>query len=346
MMNIRQLDLMNLNTSDLAGINEVLNNAAGATVFHTVEWNRLLIDEFGLNHVALLATDQDVPVGMYIYYEHKDNTYKSPVVNLQSAYGGPLAIDDNPNVILKLLDGSEKLHPIAAFQIWTPPNVNPTPFREYGYSVQEMYTPILDLECSEEEQWSRLHRKKRATIRKALKHGAEVVETNSSDLDAYRQMVAETLGKDEIDPLPIDFYHRVMDELAPLGLARLFTVKLRDQPISGSIVLCYKGVIYGWDIGWDREYAHLSPNDLLVWGMCQFASQKGYRSFDLLRIERGRLPGIAKWKESFGGDVIPCYLFQKATVGFRLFRPAKILFTKPSRAIRKVKTFLNGGSET
>jgi hypothetical protein len=53
---IRRVDLTNLRPEDSQGIAEVLAKSANATVFHAVEWNHLLVENFGLAKVTLLAT--------------------------------------------------------------------------------------------------------------------------------------------------------------------------------------------------------------------------------------------------------------------------------------------------
>ncbi|MBI5351472.1 MAG: GNAT family N-acetyltransferase [Chloroflexi bacterium] len=343
-VNIRQVNLHDLSESDLADINEVLNNAGSATIFHSVEWNRLLSEQFGLQYVALLATVDHKPAGFYLYTKHNDHTCQSPAIHFQSVYGGPVAINNDPHIIFKLLMESEKRQPTAYFQIWTPPDIDPRPYRKCSYQVQEMYTPIINLDCPEEEQWSRLDRDKRRVIRKAINQGAVVVEGDTQDLENYRDMVSATLSNGGHKSLPLGFYKRVLDSLKPLGRAKFFIVKLCQNIISGTVILYFKDTVFGWDIGWRREFAHLSPNDLLVWEVAKRASRAGYKRFDLLRFEPERLPGIAKWKKAFGSEIASCYLLRKATLGFRLSNPFVILFTQPSRVVKKVQSiFLEKG---
>ena len=340
MIKIRRLDLLNLSANELAQIDEVLKNSSSATIFHSVEWNRLLIEEFGLQHVALLATNGSEPVGLYIYFKHATGFCQSPAISLQSVYGGPIAIDENPEYTLSLLKESERLQPIAHFQIWTPPKVEPTSFLQCGYQFKELHTPVLNLDCSEDELWLSFRRSKRRQIRKAITEGAVVEKTGIEDIDKYYEMVSDTLSKSDVTPLPLHFYRRVLDCLAPLGLAELYVVKLGQAVISGAIILYYNQTVYGWDLGWRREFSDISPNDLMNWEIAKKARQQGYGRYDLLRFEPDHLPGIATWKESFGGKIVSCYLFQKTTPLFRLFRPVRILFTEPSRAIRKMQLFL------
>jgi lipid II:glycine glycyltransferase (peptidoglycan interpeptide bridge formation enzyme) len=333
---IRRTDLRNLSEKELAEINSVLNQSEESTIFHTIEWNQLLIDYYGLQHTVFIAFVEDEPVGYYVYYDFEDKTYRSPAVHLQSTYGGPVVVNGNTNAVVELLRACERVHPTAYFQIWSAPNVNPAPFSICGYDVQNLSTPVIQLNCSESELWSGVHRKKRTSINKAKRLGAVVEEAGINNLETYHKMVSDTLAKDEVSSLPIDYLRRILECLVPLGLARFFLVRYQDKVISGAIVLYYKKNVYGWDMGWRREYSNLSPNDLLNWEVAREASRIGYEKFDLLRFEPDRLPGIAKWKERFGVEIIPCYYFRKATLALRLTRTVKIMVTDPQRALKKI----------
>jgi len=342
---IREIDLLQLSNSDHADANRVIHQSESASVFHTVEWNRLIIEEFGLRHVALLATVDEKPAGLYIYYPLRDNTYQSPMISLQSVYGGPIAIKNYPDVISALLRESEKKEPMSFFQVWTPPKIDPTPYSHAGYGTQEMFTPIILLNGSEEERWLKLGRDKRYKIRKAISNGAVFVDADVKDLAIYRNMVSMTMANMGKDPLPLAFYHRLIEQLGPLGMAKLFFVKIGEEIVSGTIILYCKETLYGWDIGWRREFANLSPNDFMVWSIQQHGYEQGYKYFDLLRIEPDRLPGVAKWKTSFNPEIETCYFIQKKTLEYRLFHPIKTLFTNPQKAFSKVQTLLSNNGE-
>lgn len=337
---IQQVDLSNLSQSQRSDINQVLKKSDGASIFHTIEWNQLLIQWFGLELITLLAMADQQPVGLYIFQEKNDRVCWSSAIDLQSVYGGPIAINDDPVVIVELLKASEKICPASYFNIWTSPNVRPTPFKMQDYEVEEMLTGVIRLDRSEDEAWKNIHRKKRAQIRKALERGAEVEERDAESLKLYRDMVTETLSGTGIDPLPLGFYKLLMERLKSLGLSKLFYVVYDHDVISGTIILYYKDTVYGWDMGWRREFSDLSPNDLLVWNISKRARLDGYKFFDLLRVEPDRLPGIAKWKMHFGLEIIPVYGFYKETMGFRLYRAGNMLINNPTRALQKLKSHL------
>ena len=339
-ISVRKVDLTKLDKDELAGIQRVLDSSQAATIFHTPEWNRLLIEYFNLPYTALLASDGNAVLGLHLFFHHSDQTYRSPAIEWQSVYGGPVALNDDPLIIQALLQEAERVCPIAYFQVWTSPRTDLSPFLQSRYSSEQMWTPIMDLSLPEEERWKKLHKDKRYQTRKALNAGLEIREANIDDLESYHAMVAETLARAGLAPLPLGFLRAVLERLSHLGMARLFVATLMQETISGTIILYHKDTAYGWDIGWRREYSGLSPNDFLIWEVTKQASRDGFRHFDLLRIEPDRLPGIAKWKETFGCEIVPCHLLRKSTTAYRLLRPVTIAFTQPRRVIQKVRSMV------
>jgi hypothetical protein len=337
---VHRIDLLNLTQGEVAGINHVIETAKYATVFHTLEWNRLLIGYFNLPHVALLACRGESIVGLHLLFQHDNFTYRSPAIHLQSVYGGPLALDDDPAILRALIEGSERSCRLAYFKVWTSPNMDPLPFTQCQYAVEPMQTPVMNLGIPEEAQWDKLHRDKRNKIRKAQKAGLEFHETGLESLEEYYSIATETLTRGGVKPLPLAFLRAALERLKPMGMARLFIVRQTHQIISGTIILYFHDTAYGWDLGWRRDYSVISPNDFMIWEVARRASRDGLKWLDLLRIEPDRLPGIARWKATFGCEIVPCHLLRKETFILRLVKPVKIAFTQPQRVIRKFRTLV------
>lgn len=336
---IKHVNLTELSPEDRHSVNEVLMKSPNATVFHTVEWNNLLTNEFGLQNVTLLATVNKKPVGLYSFYVD-GHLCRSPVTHLESVYGGPISVGDD-RVIVELLKEAERLQRTALFQIWTPANYDMSPLVKVGYSSREMYTSILRLQSSEEELWAGLNRKKRNMIRKAIRNKVCVVEGDVSLVDEYYEMVVSTLTKAQINAKPKSFYRHVIEQLGTKGMAKFVLAKHTGRFIAGVINLPYKDMVYGWHMGSYKEYWSVAPNDFLQWELIKWARQKGYKYYDFLRVEPDRLPGIAKWKMSFGGDTVPCYYLQKATPGYQLWRVLRFI-TSPRRVVKKVRSLAEG----
>ncbi len=339
-ISVCRVDLLKLSPGEIEGINHVIASSNAATIFHTLEWNQVLIEYYGLSHVALLASRGQFIAGLHVLYPSNDHIHRSPAIHLNSVYGGPIAVNDDPDILQVLLQESEKISPFAYFQIWTPPRMDAAPFTQSGYSLEEMLTPVLDLSLPESDRWEGMHRDKRNKIRRAQKAGLTLREAGFDELEEYYSMSVDTLTHGGVRSLPFDFLKRAFLSLNSLGRARLYLVEQFHRVVAGTVILFHGATAYGWDIGWRREYATLSPNDFMIWEVSKKAAQDNYKRFDMLRLEKERLPGIAKWKETFGGNVETCYLLRKATSGFRFVNPVRNLLWHPDRVIQKISTML------
>lgn len=325
-------------------IRQVLVESSDATVFHTIEWNRILATQTGYKDVLLLAYKDGFPAGLYIFFFLDSECCYSSLANLNSIYGGPISIGGEPEVISALLHAAEAYKPFSTFHIWSSPRIEPSTIADSGYSVREIYqTPLWHLDCSEEQLWKRLHGDKRTKIRKAMREGVSIINGDISMLDEYTRLVFSTLNGasdprtgEKIHLVSEGFYRQVMETLLPLGMARLFLTAYKGEYISGSIVLYFKDSAYGWDIGWRREYASLSPNDLMAWQIASHARSTGCKVFDLMVVDPVAQPGIAKWKLGFGVEAVPCHYFHKSTAANRIMRAGKLAFTDLPALIRKV----------
>ena len=285
-MVVTRLNLLNLTPCDCNRLKHVLGNSPSASVFHTLEWNQLLTRQFSLNPVLLLATSGTTggdPLGFYLYYVDR-SACLSPDVRFESVYGGPLALD-RPGVISALLSSAERLNRKAYFDVWTPAHYDISPLIERGYVSTQIDTSIVDLAHSEETLWARLNKRKRTAIRKALKNNVVIVDAHPSMAHEYYAMIATTFSRAGIPLLPPTFYERVLEDLHPLGMARLFLAQHGGKYIAGAVFLFFRDTVYYWHAAAHREQLDVSPNDLLHWELMKLASSSGYRYYDLVRVE-------------------------------------------------------------
>jgi lipid II:glycine glycyltransferase (peptidoglycan interpeptide bridge formation enzyme) len=205
-----------------------------------------------------------------------------------------------------------------------------------------MYTSIINIQGTEEELWARLNHDKRYEIRKALKNDISAMIGDTKALKIFYHLLEDTLGKAGLKSLPEGFFRKVLEKLKPLGMANLWIAVHQETIISSAFILYFKNTAYYWNIGWRREYANVSPNDLITWEIVREANQKGYKYYDLLRLEPDRLPGIARWKNKFGGDVAVCYYLYKSTIINKIWRGVKMILADPPKAFRKISSLIAG----
>lgn len=343
---IKHLCLSTLSPDDERSFRQVLEAADTATVFHTLEWNRILSRQSGLEDVILLAFCNGQPVGVYVFFVLDAQRCYSSLANMFSIYGGPLAVRDDPEVIGALLHAAEARKPFSVFHIWSPPGSGSLSITHRGYRSREIFkTPLWHLDGSLDELWARLDKDKRTKIRKASREGVTIVHGGIENLDEYQSLVSATLdgtydprSGTPIELLGMGFYRQVMEDLAPQGMARMFLAYYMGELISGTIVLYFKGTVYAWDIGWLRKFASLSPNDLLTWTIASHAHSINCHLFDLMVIDPSVQPGIAKWKMGFGVEVLPCYYHIRVPPIVRILHAGRLAFTNFPELIRRVSS--------
>ncbi|MFX0195698.1 MAG: lipid II:glycine glycyltransferase FemX [Candidatus Hodarchaeota archaeon] len=309
MLEIHKLNIEELSQNEKKDMEEILAKSKDATVFHTIEWNKILTTIFKRKNITFVAKIDGKPIGFYILYESQDSgprtIYKSPETSLETVYGGPLVINgtkDEDVIKSRLIKQVEFEAKSTIVQISFPPGANTQFLRKLEYRSTPFYTSILDLARNEEELWANLHQKTRNLIRKSQRSGLEIIMDGRPYLPKYYEMVRETLGSQGVRVLPKKFYEEVIDSLEPKNMAKLVIAVYDGKAISGAIFLFYKDTVYYWHGASFRDHKSVAPNQSIQWELIKYANQNGYKKYDLLNIEPDRLPGIARFKIRFGGE--------------------------------------------
>jgi lipid II:glycine glycyltransferase (peptidoglycan interpeptide bridge formation enzyme) len=124
------------------------------------------------------------------------------------------------------------------------------------------------------------------------------------------------------------FYTHVFNTFQPKNAKVLFA-EYKGQLIAGAVFLLYKDSLYYWD-GVSYSYGELrrfSSNNLIIWELIEWASKNGFKIFDMVGAQ---VPGIAKFKASFGGDLVAYPYLHRSTS----------LFSSVGRAL--YKRFVHG----
>ncbi len=300
-------------------LSSFLESANHSTIFHTINWLNVISGVFSgkgeRDRIIYAERDGDI-VGYYpILRRNKIACFQnllSPRNRCETPYGGPIYGEDR-DVLAGLLRKSARIL-VQKYDIYTSPGVDVRDFRGFGYNITDAETTVLDLKTTEEELWKSFNRNTKRNIKKAQKEGLELIDVREIDerkIQSYYRFVISTLeGKDKIIP-PMEFYSRVLSSLLPENNARFIMVKHGDEFIGGAIFLLFRDTVYFWHVGILREYLNVGINFLIVWETVKWAMENGFRYFDFVRIERDRLPGIARFKLAWGGDIVKFHYLEK-----------------------------------
>ena len=326
---IDQVDLAQADTRSL--IDSWLARCPSATIYHTAEWNLIVQEVFATKCRYFLAHDRGVLVGMLPCHFVRSGRWVvicySPPRMYEVSYGGPVAIGaKSAEVCQGLVKAAGHIGIGVIVDLFnSPQNTGWATATDWGGvtawgRVTAFESAYVDLAPSLEEIWnSSLNGKRRNMIRKAEKQGVEIRCLDADGLDQYWALVERMAERAGIAPKPKRYYSRILEEFGPRDQARLYLAFRHDVAVAGGIFLRYRATCYYW-VGASDNSVNLGQGELVQWQVIQWAKQMGCRWYDLVGVERERLPHIARFKLGFTGHIVAFHHLGYATALSRVVR--------------------------
>ena len=310
------------------------------TIFHT--WKFLEIAKRHTNSklYPIIGLNGDTPIGVYPIFLQKrwiNKSVLSPVEGALFLYLGPALADyDKLKQNKKESLSTEFQREINEFvesklkydyiRIMTPPGlIDSRPFLWTGYNVKPYYTYTLDI-SNTESVWKSFNSQVRINIRKTKKMGVIIKEGSKNELELIRMSLGERFiqwkkgYKDYLNDIFSSFY--------PENL-RIFVGSYNKETVGGLILLCYKDKVYLW-IGLPKtNQKGIFPNDLVLWESIKWASENGYKEYELM--DAGNLPSLRKFKSKFNPQLSVWYSAEKYA------SPIHYIIEKSYRFCQRVK---------
>jgi len=337
------LILRELEETDLSRWNELIDRFKQATVFHTIEWLKMLTDVLHVDFRPYGLFEGEEVVGVFPVFFTKKAMLRicaSPLSGWTTAYLGPLIdssrLGDMMTGFVTFLERERVDYSEVAF----PDCVDTELLTSFGFTCEKRSTYILDLLDSEGEMWERLDSSCRRAIRKGTKSGLEVVDGDlAEEVDRYYDMVIDVYEKsNRLPPMPKRFYTALLSHLN--GRVKVVFVRYNGQVIAGGIFPWYRETIYYIDGASDKRYLDLRPNNLLQWTLIQWAWQNGLKVYDMFGAD---IPSIARFKAGFGPRLVSyTYTYRSMTTMASLGR---MMYRKGIPFMRAVYRRLRTGDE-
>lgn len=188
---------------------------------------------------------------------------------------------------------------------------------------------VVDLTQSEDKILQNMHSKHRNVVRKAIKDGVEIKETQ--DVKIVFENLKETMQR-------LNRGYPSLEELERVKSFSKFYIVLKDGVVQGSCVLPYNqyGAYYLYGGSIVRPYTG-SLNYMHYFAMLEL-KKEGVKEYDFMGarvdVEQGsKLEGIQRFKSRFGGELKRGYLWK------HIYNPYKVsmIYT-----IQKLKYKLKG----
>ncbi|MDP3899668.1 MAG: peptidoglycan bridge formation glycyltransferase FemA/FemB family protein [bacterium] len=189
--------------------------------------------------------------------------------------------------------------------------------------VQPAQTIILDLTQSAEKILAQMHPKTRYNIRLSQKKGVAIREADSSDFDAFWELMEKTTERDNFRPHDREYYRKMLQPHPNPPLPKPFGgVKIRggnererckiklffaefegDVLAAGIFAFCDETVTYVHGASSSENRDVMAPY-ALHWQIIQMAKVESYKFYDLFGISETKWPGVTRFKKGFGGKEV------------------------------------------
>lgn len=299
-------------SDDLDRLSAFVEVSPQASVFHTLTWNRIVAQVFATDF-TYLAVLKGVEIAgvMPCHVVHRtvdcDLCYSPPRL-FEVPYGGPLAIGPRSGAVAEMLvRGSVSLGRRASVDVFNAPE-NSLWVEESRLSGRRFETAYVNLVPDLDDIWKNsLDSKRRNMIRKAEKSGVEVRVSGLQGLPEYLEMAAQTVERAGFKSQPADYYSRVLEALASVDGARLYLARRDGRSLAGGIFLRHRASCYYWHGASATDAGNYGQGELIQWEVIKWARSAGCEFYDLVGVERERLPNIARFKLGFTKQVVPFY---------------------------------------
>ena len=179
--------------------------------------------------------------------------------------------------------------------------------QQNGYVYEDHLNYLIDLQREPDVILKSFKEDARRRIRRNLKRGIVTIKDidDRSQLSAFYAVLQKTYLHAQIPLADISLFEAAFDVLHPKRMVR-FTLAFIDQtPVTASVSLLYKDVIYGWYNGTDRAYRNYGPNEFEVWELINWGIEHGYRILDFGGAGKpDEEYGVRDFKAKFNGELV------------------------------------------
>lgn len=252
-----------------------------SSVYHTLEWRKVLEKTYGYKPYYLLAkNDSDEITGVLPLFEINSFIFGNRLVSLPFSYCAGILSTSN-STIAGLLD--------FAINLTIEKDLNYLELKQGLYYLDKSglvntnnhISSILRLSKNQEDVWKNVKKSRKRGIKKAQRKGVVVRELSSEkELKEFYMMVLETRKMQGVPPYPFSFFVNMYKYMK--HHLKIFFSYYKDNPIAGVIFQLHKdSILYGYSMTYKKKaLLKLYPMTMLIWEVIQWACKNNYRIFD------------------------------------------------------------------
>src|SRR5438552_4319990 len=299
---------------DPATWDALVDEAPGATVFHTRAWGEIWVAEWpGTRWQALVmpgaSAEGLASAGGFaaaLPFVVRDGVLGRSVLSMPyGTYGGPIVrpgLSDAGNARRALLEGFGQVcreGPLRRAELaWyegeradVPAALECEPATTHVRALSPDFEALLRALPLSVRSRVRQAETGRLTMRRGRGPG---------DVAAFHGLAERTMRRRGGKPKPRSLYERIVERMAPSGLARLDVVEYEGLIIAGSLHFTHRGVATNWLTVADETRLVLRPNHLILARVMRELCEAGFHTYNF-GASPARAAGLVRFKEDWGG---------------------------------------------
>jgi hypothetical protein len=300
--------------------NDVVFSSPFGTIFHTVEWLKLVQKKLDAEFLPLMFYKGTQIIAIYPLFIQKQGTIKvalSPPSRSYMLYLGPviadyevLKQDKKESTYIQIQEDVDnfifKIKGCKYARIRSSPGLyDSRPLRWAGYTVDPFYTYRIDLTKGIDYIWEQFDRKLRVEINRAVREGVTVRIGDREDLVFIHEMLFKRYIEQGLKAFNYEkFLLDIYEKFHPDNL-KIFVAEYNGRRIGGTLNLCFKNIMYLW-VGIPKtEIAGISANDLIQWEAIKWAQANGLEYYE--EMDAGDDPRLRYFKSKYNPDLVIWY---------------------------------------
>jgi FemAB-related protein (PEP-CTERM system-associated) len=271
-----------------------------ATVYHDARWGRVMREVYGNEALYLTARRGGQVCGVLQLVCQRSRLWGTHLCSLPYFDASGILADDE-QARSALIAEAGRLSQARGAQ-WVELR-QMAPLDDSLPARRDKVTMMLSLPGGGEAMWKQLKTKVRTKVRKAEKHGHEVVRGGGELLGDFCSVYERTIRDLGSPSHNRRFFRRILEAFGETAM--VFSVRSQGRPLAASLALACAGRFHVPWSGSDVRFRRLGANRVLYWSMLQYAAEAHLGAFDFGRSTVDS--GTYGFKQEWGAEPVPLY---------------------------------------
>jgi FemAB-related protein (PEP-CTERM system-associated) len=294
------IDVFGLNAALRAGWSDFIENSAGATAFHDLNWMQAVQEVYGHRPCYLAAvseSDQRI-VGILPLFEVNGPFTGRALISVPYAvYGG--VVSDSSDARSALAGSAKTLSERVGAKYL---EIRQETCIQDFHNQCHYFAFRRELPSSPDELLVSFPRKSRASIRQARDQFKLTVRTGHDLLGVFHRLYCVSLRRLASPPHSKRFFQRLLELYG--DRCWIHVVFHEARPVAGVLSFCFKNEVLPYFAGIDRDYSHMQTSNFMYFQLMDQAIRAGLNVFDFGRTRQNNQGGC-QFKRNQGFEARP-----------------------------------------